>query len=333
MQGINNSLGKIVPILSFVIPILLLYYLDPISFEHTWEGRTFYLFFIWLVILETILNWEKLKLSFGVKKFSKRIFLFLLVASTPTIYVIIFSGCGLDTIIAESAKQYVIKCNFDFFQKHNFAYFANVLPVPIEFLVFTILFCLVILLVYGIENLRFFSGSILFLGIIGILFLIEDLYPGGKFTPFQMLVPATAFFAARVLELFGYNTMISEGYDLIYGRLSVLIVNNHSFAIGWICAGVESLIIYVIVISLFLKKWNIPTKHKLLYFIIGVVITYCVNIMRIFTIVVIGVSGGDIWPFHNFYGQFYSITWITAYPLIIIEIEHLLEKRKLKRFN
>jgi len=37
----------------------------------------------------------------------------------------------------------------------------------------------------------------------GLLFAIDDLYPGGKFTTLQMLVPVTAFFAALLLEMFG----------------------------------------------------------------------------------------------------------------------------------
>jgi hypothetical protein len=40
--------------------------------------------------------------------------------------------------------------------------------------------------------------------------------------------------------------------------------------------------------------------------------------LRIATIFMIGVGGGDINPFHNYYGPLYSISWIISYPLIII---------------
>jgi exosortase/archaeosortase family protein len=189
------------------------------------------------------------------------------------------------------------------------------------------LFCLIVLLAYGIKNLPVFSGSIFFLGVMGFLFVIDDLYPGGKFTPLQMLVPVTAFFAARLLELFGYTTTVTEAYYPIYGRVSVLKVNNISlFGIGWICAGVESLVIYTIVIFLFLKKSEISTKRKIFYFVVGAAVTYFLNILRIFTLAMIALSGGDIGPFHNFYGQFYSITWITLYPLMIVSVEKILKK-------
>jgi len=277
-----------------------------------------------------VLDWEKLQFNFTLKKSFKgflKIFLFALAVAAPTIYVTVSNYYGLNSWIADIAKQYVLNCNPKFFKNNSFDYFANILPISIELLVLTLLFCLIVLLAYGIKNLPVFSGSIFFLGVMGFLFVIDDLYPGGKFTPLQMLVPVTAFFAARLLELFGYTTTVTEAYYHIYGRVSVLKVNNISlFGIGWICAGVESLVIYTIVISLFLKKSDISTKRKIFYFVMGAAVTYFLNILRIFTLAVIKLSGGDIWPFHNFYGQFYSITWITLYPLMIVGVEKILKK-------
>jgi len=330
MQKILKALGKTIPIISLALPILLLYYWDPSSFEHTWQGRTFYLFFVWLISLETVLDWEKLQFNFTLKKSFKgllKAFLFALAVAAPTVYVTVSNRYGLNSWIADIAKQYVFNCNPKFFKNNSFDYFANILPISIELLVLTLLFCLIVLLAYGIKNLPVFSGSIFFLGVMGFLFVIDDLYPGGKFTPLQMLVPVTAFFSARLLELFGYTTTVTEAYDRIYGRVSVLKVNNISlFKIGWICAGVESLVTYTIVIFLFLKKSDIITKRKIFYFVTGAAVTYFLNILRIFTLAMIALGGGDIWPFHNFYGQFYSITWITLYPLMIVSVEKILKK-------
>jgi len=333
MQKILNALGKTIPIISLILPVLLLYYWDPSSFEHTWQGRTFYLFFVWLISLETVLDWEKLQFNFTLKKSFKgflKAFLFALAVAAPTIYVTVSNRYGLNSWIADIAKQYVLNCNPKFFKNNSFDYFANILPISIELLVLTLLFCLIVLLAYGIKNLPVFSGSIFFLGVMGFLFVIDDLYPGGKFTPLQMLVPVTAFFSARLLELFGYAATITEGYHPIYGRIPVLEVKNiippPRLGIGWVCAGVESLIIYTIVIFLFLKKSDITTKRKIFYFVTGAAVTYFLNILRIFTLAMIAISGGNIWPFHNFYGQFYSITWITLYPLIIVGVEKNLKK-------
>jgi hypothetical protein len=51
---------------------------------------------------------------------------------------------------------------------------------------------------------------------------------------------------------------------------------------------------------------------------IGAVGTYIVNILRIVSIYVIAINRGDWLTFHDFYGEFYAITWIIAYIIIII---------------
>src|SRR3989339_659633 len=58
-----NSLCSLSVKYQFTVPLILLYFLNPGSFESMWKGRTFQLFFIWLVALEFILSWETIKLK------------------------------------------------------------------------------------------------------------------------------------------------------------------------------------------------------------------------------------------------------------------------------
>jgi len=164
-------------------------------------------------------------------------------------------------------------------------------------------------------------------GTIGLLFIIDNLYPFGKFTPLQILVPWTATLAANVLNLMGYTTSMSFiSNDPTYGSMPDLTVTGSQgkarFGIAWPCSGVESLLIYTVTILLFLKKTDIPWKHRIIYFSIGAVVTYLINIFRVVTIFLLAMDYG--WPspqaaqFHNYYGMLYSITWIISYPLIII---------------
>jgi exosortase/archaeosortase family protein len=201
------------------------------------------------------------------------------------------------------------------------------MPVSFEFLVFAVFFCLTILLAYGTNILTDFSISILFLGTIGMLFTIDLLYPGG--TPLQVFVPVTATLAASILNLMGYGTIYSIRNIPGYGPMPYLEVEGFpraSFGIAWSCAGVESLLIYTLTILLFLKKTDIPWKHRLVYFAIGAVVTYFINALRIVTLFMIAIQKGssfivgdyDFQRFHNYYGMLYSITWIVVYPLIII---------------
>jgi thaumarchaeosortase len=177
---------------------------------------------------------------------------------------------------------------------------------------------------YGPEQLGNFSLSAVFLGIIGIIYTIDTLYPFGRFAPFQIIVPTTTMLAANVLNMMGFGTAISfVKNNPQYGSLTNLTVHATSgasatFSIAWPCSGIESLLIYSVVILLFLKNTAIPIKQRIVYFAVGAGVTYFINALRIATIFIIAINGGDISTFHNFTGQFYSISWIMAYPLIIL---------------
>ncbi|HVP92708.1 MAG TPA: hypothetical protein VMS94_03080, partial [Acidobacteriota bacterium] len=67
-------------------------------------------------------------------------------------------------------------------------------------------------------------------------------------------------------------------------------------------------------------------RRKAVYFAIGAIVTYFINILRIVSIFVIAVNSGDWMRFHNIYGPLYSIAWVTVYPLIMIASEFYLRK-------
>jgi exosortase/archaeosortase family protein len=319
-----NILINLLPVLSFSIPLLMLYSLYPYSFEQTLQGRTFFLFFLWLIILEIILSWEKPKKNKLDKLGSIKTVAFIITLLLPTIYVIAANYWGLNSIIEGLAKQNIPP--EDPLQEQH----ASLVPLSTEYLVFTALFCLIILMAYGINGLTDFSISTLFLGTIGVLFTIDNLYPASRFPPLQILVPTTATLAANILNLMGYQTSISAITHSYYGYMPYLHVwdpknplKHISCGIAWPCAGVESLLIYTVTILLFLKKTDVPWKHRIIYFVIGAVVTYFINALRVVTLFVIAINTGGVHSiqfqrFHNYYGMLYSITWIMSYPLIII---------------
>jgi len=318
-----NIIIMLLPILSFIAPLPILYSLHAWSFEQTYHGRTFLLFFLWLVALEIILSWEKLQKNKVNKLRSIRTVLFIMALLLPTIYVVAANYYGLNTIITNLANQYISPADP---QKDLD---ASLTTISTEYLVFAVLFCLIILLTYGINILADFSLSTFFLGIIGLLFAVDLLYPGGKLTPLEILVIPTAMSAANILNMMGYQTSISFGTHSFYGYMPNLTAFDPknplkfaSFGIAWPCAGVESLLIYTVTILLFLKKTAIPWKHRIIYFAIGAVVTYFINVFRVVTLFAIGMENGPCsseWQrFHNYYGMLYSITWIICYPLIII---------------
>ena len=306
--------------LSFLIPLALLYYLYPQSFDLTWKGRTFYLFFVWLFILEIILGWDSYKTKSTSRFSNAHILIFCIALALPTIFVVIANFFGLNTIILNSARQ------------NRMAWpWADWMPLSVEYLVFAVLFVVVVFLAYGMKGLKDFSMPAVFLGIIGAVYMIDNLYPYGEFTPFQIFVPTTATLAATFLNFLGFRTILSNSSGM--PDLTVVDSQYHvaRFQIAWPCSGVESLLIYTVTILLFLKKTSIPLKLKLIYFAIGAAVTYLINILRIVTIYLIALNGGDVSLFHDYYGQLFSIAWIASYPLIIIGTQTLLNKISLKK--
>jgi len=240
--------------------------------------------------------------------------------------VIAANYCGLNAIIEDLAKRAItLPLPPGDWQAH----LAGLAPLSTEYLVFAVFFCLIILLAYGINGLMDFSISTFFLVTIGVLFTINIIYPFGKFTPLQILVSPTATLAANVLNLMGYETTMSFTTSSYYGYMPRLaawdpknLSRRASFGIAWPCAGIESLLIYTVIILLFLKKSAIPWKHRIIYFAVGAVVTYFINVLRVTTIFLIVMDYGFPSPqfqrFHDYYGMLYSITWIISYPLIII---------------
>jgi thaumarchaeosortase len=316
----TNTLMKLLPLLAFAVPFLWLYLLHPSSFELMWKGRTFELFFVWLILLELILGWENLQTSKINKLISARTFAFIAALLLPTIYVVISNYFGLNTAIADSAKQSGVP-------------WWESMALSTEYLVFAALFCLTVLLSFGTKGLKDFSVPAFFMGTIGTIYTIDNVYPNGQFTPFQLLVPTTTTLAAAVLNLMGYHTSIITIQDAFLGNLPRLTavdptnpMRSATFDIAWPCAGIESLLIFTVVILLFLKRMPISWKAKIGYFAIGAAVTYSINILRIVTIFTIGMNGEDVTLFHFYYGPLYSVAWIVSYPLIILASQSLWHK-------
>jgi len=299
---------------SFIAPILMLFVLDSNSFNYTWKGRTLYLFFLWLLFLELILDWEKLTQKSLASLKKSRIVVMGIMASIPIVYVIGVNFLGLDQMLIEIGKQIL---TFWHFSLDNLQHW----PISLEYLIFTIFFATTIWLAYKVDGLKQFSISLCLLGAIGTIYMIDTFYPYGTFAPFQAFVPFTASLAAQVLNWMGYKTSFLpyqvQGTPVLYVSGSS---GSVGFGIGWPCAGVQSLFIYTCVILLFLKKSAIPMIQKIIYFIIGAIGTYIVNILRIVSIYVIAINQGSsaAQVFHDYYGELYSITWIIAYLIIII---------------
>jgi len=311
----ENALLKLLPLVAFTLPLSWLFLLDAGSFELMWKGRTFQIFFVWLIVLELILGWESIKPGRTKKIFSAKTLMLIAALLLPTVYVVLANYLGLNTAISEASRQ-------------SGVVWWDSMPLSTEYLVFTILFFVITYLQFGKKGLRDFSVPIVFLGIVGTLYTIDNVFPYGQFTPFQLLVPTAANLAAFMLNLMGYQTSLNFSGTMprLTATNPVNPMQTATFDIAWPCAGIESLLIFTVVALLFLKRMQISWKAKFCYFAIGVAVTYSINILRIVTIFTIGMNEGDVQLFHFYYGPLYSITWIVSYPLVILGSQILWRK-------
>ncbi len=319
----KNLLLNLLPLVAFAIPLLWLYTLDAASFELMWKGRTFQLFFIWLLALEMILGWENLHINKIGKLVSARTFAFLAAMALPMLYVAASYYWGLNGAIANWAAQSGVT-------------WASSMPLSTEYLAFTALFCAIVLLQFGFKGLKAFALPAFFLALVGVIYTIDNVFPYGQFTPFQIFVPTTTALAAVFLNFMGYTTSIS--YGSFQGNIPYLTASNPNnpaaapttFGIAWPCAGIESFLIFTVVALLFLKRMHISWRAKIGYFIFGAAVTYIINALRIVEIFLTGMTYGgsslQVDLLHFYYAPLVSIAWIVTYPLIILASQSLWHK-------
>ena len=317
----------------FTVPIILLVILDylniesfwPINdrflFNETWKGRMFYLFFIWLLFLESIIDLERIVEKRPKNRF--RILTVFICASVPLIYILGVNFFGIN--------QAVVKLGLDIGIGSDPYFIFLSWPLSLEYLVFFISFLIAIFLAYKTDGMKTFSISLSLLGVMGLVYTVDTYYPEGMLKPLQMLALPAAACAAALLEILGYNFTLR--YQPGPGSLPTIYMGGFQpVGIVWSCAGVHSLLLYLLIILLLFKRSNISGFRKLVYFIVGAVCTYFVNILRIASYFVIRESSGQnaAQSFHNSIGELYFIFWMFAYILLIISIERfmLVEKTR-----
>ena len=310
---------------AFIVPLVILYSWDSGSFDYLWKGRAPYFLFLWLFFLEAALGWKKLKK--GQPKFwTKRTVLAAVILLLPTVYAVGLNF-GLHSGIVELGRAIGVPII-----DGDTWYLTHSWPFSLEYVLFAVFFVASIWLLYGVRGLKTFSVSAFFVGGVGVFYMIDTFYPSGTFTVLQSLVPITTSGVAAILNLLGYTTQISPaGEEGLYLEVSMGGGESYNAIIAWSCAGSHSLFLYSFMIMLFLRGTSISRMRKIIYVAVGAAGTFFVNLLRIVTIYVIGISGGGSPAklFHEFYGEFFFIAWMFIYLTIVF----LFETRFIGKFS
>ena len=309
-----------------------IYLNENFSFDVTWKGRMFYLFFAWFLVIETAFSWNEI-----IEKKPKNRYVTiaaLIFAIVPTIYVLATNFLGLDVAVLSYGQS----LNIPFINTSNTpSDFLHLFwPLSVEYLVFFIFFAIAIMVAYKPKALKTFSISLALLGGIGIAYTLDTVFPFGVLRPLQEIaLPLTATTAA-LFDILGYNVRLiypsASGGEPLPGLTVVSGGQSASVSVAWACAGVYSLLLYILIILVFFRRINISSFRKVLYFFIGLIGTFFSSVLRIFSIVLVYLQQGreEAMIFHDSYGELYGFTWIFLFIIIIVCIERfmLVERTK-----
>jgi len=303
--------GRDTLLLLAAIPILLIFAVAPQTFELSWAGfgmlgrggLFFVLFFLGFDLLafkkSDRIKWDKVKKAAAV----------IIVSSASVYFVAVGLGGTLTNAIYSLGKM--LGASGDV---------SNSFLMATDYVADAIYIIAITTALYTFRTVKRIVTPIVFaLGML-IFYLLDAFFPYGSIGPLQFWAN---FIVAGV-------TMLAALFRLpIYGFANHLtIVGLHgvfALIVYWPSVGVQSILIYSLVMIIIAAKLQAPIFRKVIYTIVGVVGTICLNVTRIFAISVYGyvyaTSGQQLNAFHNAIGEVIFPIWIVAFLMIILSIE------------
>jgi len=289
-------------------PILFAMIAYPDSIAWSWnEGRGGYLFALIFVVAELI----------GLRiVISKKRLLAAIPFALVTIAYLVSLEYGLRDDIIAYGESIDIPLIFSFTWMWDFIVMA--------------IFVLVVLTIFfGKRWIRIAPAGPIFLTGTAVILSLDAFFPYDTLGPLQYIVPY--FVQANVWVI----TVLELGTAVARDNVMFLRGDHGSMALQvfWPSAGVHSIIIFSLVIGAFMLKMNIPRARKSIYFILGIIGTITVNLIRIFSLswYALKVTTDPVaWEeYHKIAGEIMFLPWLFAFILIVIVIE----TRRLKKME
>ncbi len=289
-------------------PLLFAIIAYPDSVAWSWnEGRGGYLFALIFVVAELI----GLKILISKRK---------LIATIPISIVVI----GYLFFLENGFRDYLTNVGEDLNVQLIYSW-----TWMWDFIVMAIFFVIVLSVFFGKRWVRIAPAAPIFLTGTGIILSLDAFFPYDTLGPLQYIVPY--FVQANV----GIITLLDLG--MAVGRDNVMFLRGEhgsmALQVFWPSAGVHSIIIFSLVIGAFMLKMNIPRARKSIYFVIGIIGTICVNLIRIFSLswYALKVTTDPVaWEeYHKIAGEIMFLPWLFAFILIVI----IIESRRLKKIE
>jgi len=289
-------------------PILFAIAVFPDTFSLSWnQGRGGFLFALAFVVAE--LYGLKIKIP------TNRLLIVIPFAALIIIYLIWLEN-GLRDYIEAGAEVYDVSLVFSWIWMWDFI-------IMTSFIIFSLS------VFFGRKWIRIAPAGPIFLGGSAIILALDAFFPYDSLGPLQFFVPYLVQLNVFLIGLFDIG--IATARD----NLMFLQGDHGPFALQvfWPSAGVHSIIIYSLVMMAFLLKMNIPRKRKAVYFILGILGTIGVNVIRIFALsyyaLKVTTDAAKWEEFHSIAGEIMFLPWLFIFLMIVMVIE----TRRLKKLE
>ena len=300
----NWNLISAILIISSPILFAMIAYPDTIAWSWN-EGRGGYLFGLVFIVAELV----------GLKiVISKKRILAVIPMAVLTIMYLVSLEFGLREFIVESAVLYDVQL-------------IDSWTWMWDFIVMSIFTVTALSVFFGKRWIRIAPAGPIFLTGTAIILSLDAFFPYDTLGPLQYIVPY--FVQANVWLI----TVLDLGTAVARDNIMFLRGDHGSMALQvfWPSAGVHSIIIFSLVIGAFMLKLNIPRKRKAMYFVLGIIGTVTVNLIRIFSLswYALKVTTDPVaWEeYHKIAGEIMFLPWLFAFILVVI----MIESRRLKK--
>ncbi len=298
----------IIAIILISSPILFALVAYPDTFSLSWnQGRGGFLFALAFIVAELL----GLKLEIP----TKRLIAVIPLAALTIIYLVALEN-GLREFIEESGEVYNVQLIFSWTWMWDFIIMA--IFVVVSLFIF-----------FGKKWIRIAPAGPIFLSGSAVILSLDAFFPYDTLGPLQYVVPYLVQTNAWII------TALDLGTATARDNLLFLKGEHGPFALQvfWPSAGVHSVIIYSLVMMAFLLKMNIPRNRKAGYFVIGILGTIGVNMIRIFSLSIfalkVSTNANEFEEFHSVAGEIMFLPWLFIFLLLVTFIE----TRRIKRLE
>jgi len=272
----------------------------PDSFSLSWnQGRGGFLFALAFMVAELI------GLKLGVSK--KKLLAVIPLAALTMTYLISLEF-GLRDYIISIAPQYNVQLIYSWTWLW-------------DFVVMTIFLVSSMSILFGKKWVRISPAGPIFIAGTAVILSLDAFFPYDTLGPLQHVVPYLVKTNAWIINVLDLG--IASARDNI-----MFLKGDHgpfALQVFWPSAGVHSVIIYSLVMMAFLFKMNIPSKRKTVYFVLGIIGTIGVNMIRIFSLSVfalkVSTNVAEFEEFHSVAGEIMFLPWLFVFLLVVTHVE------------